>query len=75
MGMAPLFVGEVDRGLFLFPWRPEERDSSLGGRYFKEKRDPSSIHRDFLKNSANLGQLERPRWPQMKLGAGASVPE
>ena len=25
---APLFVGEVERGLFLFPWRPEERDSS-----------------------------------------------
>src|SRR5580704_8538622 len=45
---APLFVGEVERGLFLFPWRPEERDSSLGGRYFNAKRDPSSIHRDFL---------------------------
>ena len=42
------FVGEVERGLFLFPWRPEERDSSLGGRYFNAKRDPSSIHRDFL---------------------------
>ena len=34
---APLFVGEVERGLFLFPWRPEERDSSLGGRYFNAK--------------------------------------
>ena len=29
-------------------WQPEERDSSLGGRYFNAKRDPSSIHRDFL---------------------------
>ena len=40
---APLFVGEVERGLFLFPWRPEERDSSLGGRYFNAKRDPSTF--------------------------------
>ena len=45
---APLFVGEVERGLFLFPWWPEERDSSLGGRFFNAKRDPLSIHRDFL---------------------------
>jgi hypothetical protein len=41
-------------------WRPEERDSSLGGRYFNAKRDPSSIPRDFLKSSASLGQLEPP---------------
>jgi hypothetical protein len=45
---APLFVGEIERGIFLFPSRPEERDSSLGGRYFNAKRDPPSIHRDFL---------------------------
>ena len=43
-----------------FPWRPEERDSSLGGRYFNAKRDPSSFHRDLLKNSARLGQPEPP---------------
>jgi hypothetical protein len=31
-----------------------------GGRYFNGKRDPSSVHRDFLKNSASLGQQKPP---------------
>ena len=37
---APLFVEEVERGLFLFPWRPEERDSSLAGQVLQRKRGP-----------------------------------
>ena len=40
-----------------------------------QKRDPSSIHRDFLKNSASLGQLEPPTVASNEAtGAGAVSP-
>ena len=49
--------------------QPEERDSSLGGRYFNAKRDPSNIPRNFLKSSASLGQPEPPTVASNEAGA------
>ena len=50
-------------------WRPEERDSSLGGRYFNAKRDPSSIHRDFLEKFDEPRAAEPPTVASNEAGA------
>ena len=44
----PTFCRGGREGCLFISLAAEERDSSLGGRYFNAKRDPSSIHRDFL---------------------------
>ena len=57
---APTFCREVERGLFLFPWRPEERDSSLGGRYFNAKRTHEHSSRFLEKFVDPRSRLEPP---------------
>ena len=63
-------MGEVERGLFLFPWRPEERDSSLGGRYSTQKGTHRAFIEIFLKNSTSLGQPEPPTVASNEVGCG-----